>query len=113
MGTSESRAAYPDCEKFYDAAMEADRGVRLPFQSYGAAKQFQTRCHVFRMLCRKDNAKIYPDPAEPLHMRSVYDPIRISIEGPDAASEYWVYAMKIEATIDLDAIEHVGDGDAA
>lgn len=113
MGTSESRLAYPDCETFFNSALEAERGVRLPFPSYGAAKQFQTRLHTFRVICRKDNAKIYPDVDAPLHGRSEYDPIRVSIEGPDSADEYWVYAQKIDTMIDLNAIEPIEERDGA
>lgn len=107
MPMSESRLAYPDCETFFTSALESNRGIRLPFPTYGAARMFQTRLHNYRKLCRLDNARIYRDPAEPLHGRSEYDPIRIKIIGPDANGEYWVYAEKLDSAINPDDIEQL------
>lgn len=104
MPTSQSRASYPDCEAFFNAALADDVGARLPFRTHGAAMQMQTRLNSFRVLCRKDNAKIYPDRNHQLHNRSEYDPLQIAVVGPDANGEYWVYAKRRDFGI-VDAIE--------
>jgi hypothetical protein len=94
-----SRLAYPDVESFFDAALADDIGARLPFRSKGEAIQFRVRANNFRSICRADNARIYRDPAEPLHGRSVYDALQLTILGPDANNEYWVYARRVETII--------------
>ena len=106
MPTSQSRASYPDCETFLNSALSDPVGARMPFppgrpplKPAGPARQFFTRLHTFRTICRHDNAKIYPDPDAPLHMRSEYDPLQITLQGPDANGEYWIYAQRYDVDI--------------
>lgn len=106
MPTSQSRASYPDCEEFLNRALEDAVGARMPFppgrpplKPAGPARQFFTRLHTFRTICRADNAVIHTDRDHPLHGRSEYDPLQITIQGPDAAGEYWIYARRYDANV--------------
>lgn len=96
MPASPSRLAYPDCEEFLNGALADDLGLRKPFGKRGGAQQFLVRLNNFRTICRKDNAKIFPEPDHPLHGRCEYDPLMINIVGPDEAGEWWVYARRLD-----------------
>jgi hypothetical protein len=111
MPTSYSRASYPDCEKFLDAALGDDQGARLPCATPGAAKQMVVRLNTFRTICRADNAKIFQALDHPLHGRSEYDPLEIVVRGPDAAGEYWVYAFRRDYNIES-SIEKLSELDS-
>jgi hypothetical protein len=114
MPTSTSRLSYPDCEHFLQTALEDSIGARLPFPTRSKAHQYQVRLHYYRTLCRQDNRKIHIDREHPLHGRSEFDPLKISIEGPDASGEWWVFARKYridEAEIELlSEVEGVAHG---
>lgn len=77
MPNSTSLLAFPDCKKALDQALASERGVRLEFPSSKDAFRFMGRCNSFRLLDRKENAKIYTEPAHTLHGRSIYDVLKI------------------------------------
>jgi hypothetical protein len=113
MPTSTSRLSYPDCENFLSTALDDELGARLPFTTRGAARQFQVRLHSFRQICRMDNKKIYQERDHPLHGRSEFDPLEITIQGPDNEGGFWIYARKRqinEGVIEsLSELEQQGD----
>lgn len=93
MGTSSSRLSYPDCEQFFNKALEDPIGVRLYFQTEGHARQFYVRCNSYRTICREDNQKIHSqDRNHPLYGRSEYDPIQLTVIPTEDRSEWFVYA---------------------
>lgn len=73
MSNSSSTMAYPDVKKVFEDALTSSKGVRLMFKDKPSAFRFLSRCNSFRLLDRKENAKIFPEPAHTLHGRSVYD----------------------------------------
>lgn len=91
MGTSSSRLSYPDCEQFFNKALEDPIGVRLYFQTEGHARQFYVRCNTFRTICRKDNTKIYERGSQDYGV-SVYDPVQLTVIPTEDRSEWFVYA---------------------
>lgn len=107
MPTSKSRLSYPDCESFLNAALEDERGARLPFLTEGQATQFRVRCHYFRTIVREDNAEIYTDREHPMHGRSEYDVLALTILPTEDRTEFWVYARKM--TINESEIERLSD----
>lgn len=108
MPTSTSRLSYPDCESFFNACLEDEKGARLPFLTLGQANQFRVRLNYFRTIVRADNAKIHEDPEHPMHGRSEYDPITVTVRGPDAADEYWVYGI-LNRSLAAGAIEKLSE----
>lgn len=109
MASSKSRLAYPDCQQFLDAALEDEKGVRLPFQTYGQAMQFRVRLNTYRQIIRDDNAIVYPDPAHHLHGRSEFDELQFTIM-EDSEGEYWVYAKKQHLDIaEIEKLSEIGD----
>lgn len=91
MPTSSSRLAYPDCEEFFNKALEDGRGVRLPFQIEGHARQFLVRCNSFRQICRQDNMRIHAKD-HPMYGRCEYDTVALSVVPTEDHSDWFVYA---------------------
>lgn len=106
MPTSSSRLSYPDCEAFFDKALDDNVGARLPFNTRGDAYQFRVRCHQFRQICREDNRRIH-DRNDALYGRSVYDPITLSILPTEDNSEWFVYARR--CTLNESEIESLSE----
>lgn len=113
MPTSTSRLSYPDCEAFFNRAIEDDIGVRLYFQTHGHARQFYVRCNTFRSICREESRKVY-DREHPMWGKSEYDPIQLTVIPTEDQTEWFVYARRYhlnEANIEsLSEIE--GNADA-
>jgi len=80
MPNSTSLLAYPDVKDAFEKALNSVYGVRVSFKSSKEAHRFVGRCNSFRLLDRKENLKIYPEPASTLHGRSVYDVLSLSRE---------------------------------
>lgn len=78
MTASPSRLAYADCQEVFDTALDDPLGIRIPFDSVGAAQNFRMRLHKFRMIDREDNARTY-DRHHAMYGRSTYDVIRATI----------------------------------
>ena len=78
MSSSTSRLAYADAESVLDAALEDEKGIRIPFQDKSSASQFRVRLHTFRQIDRDDNARTF-EKGHPLYGRSTYDVIRVRI----------------------------------
>jgi hypothetical protein len=76
-----SITSYVDIRGALDKALESEKGVRLRFPDAKAAMTFKGRVHSLRFLDRKENKKIYP-PDDPMHGRSVYDPLMVKTEDP-------------------------------
>lgn len=76
MGFSTSFLSYPDCKEALDRALASKKGIRLVFKTHAAAHRFVARSCAFRVLDRKENAKLHHEGAT-LHGRSVYDVLRI------------------------------------
>lgn len=106
MPTSTSRLSYPDCEAFFNRALEDEIGVRLYFQTQGHARQFYVRCNTFRSICRDDNRKMY-DRDHPMYSRSEYDPIQLTVVPTEDQAEWFVYARRYR--INEAEIESLGD----
>ena len=112
MTLSTSILAFDDAILFLDRALEDPKGVRACFgDNYGNAQHYRMRCHAARNLVRQENAKLYPDPQDPMHGRSTFDVLTLRII-QDENSEWWVYAMRnvmpevVESLSTFEAIEH-------
>jgi hypothetical protein len=92
MSLSNSRLAYDDCEKFLEKALDAERGVRLPYRTSGEAEYFRMRCNQFRAIDRSDNKSVH-EPGALMHGKSVYDELTLKVMySPDGY--HWVYAER-------------------
>ncbi len=78
MPNSASLLAYPDCKKALENALVSERGIMLTWKTKAEATRFVGRCNAYRRLDRKENQKIYPEPAHTLHGRSVFDVLLIT-----------------------------------
>lgn len=74
MTVSRSILSYPDCREAFERASKSAKGIRLSFQTKGEARRFAQRCHIFRVLDRKDSEKLYM-PDHSMHGHSPYDPL--------------------------------------
>lgn len=92
MALSNSILAYTDCKEFLERALDAERGVRIPFRLEREAEHWRMRCNQFRSLDRKANKQIH-ELGTPMHGQSEYDTITMTIKfSPDGY--HWVYAQK-------------------
>jgi hypothetical protein len=76
MSNSQSLLAYPDVKEALDRVL-LGKGLRILFKDHKAAVRFVARCNAFRMLDRKENAKLY-EFTNSMHGRSIYDPLKIT-----------------------------------
>lgn len=97
MSLSNSRLAYQDCYELFDKALDEPRGIRVEVASIGAASYLRLRLHHARQINRAENRATYPDPAEPLHARSIYDIFVVRIDEDNASA--WVYLDKQKVEI--------------
>jgi hypothetical protein len=81
MPNNKSILAYLDVKDAFDRALGGN-GIKLTFATDKQAHRFVGRANSFRYLDRKENLKIYPEPAATYHGRSVYDVLCITREGP-------------------------------
>lgn len=93
-----SRLAYIDCYEIMERAMANGKGCRVKFKDLNECFSFRSRMHYARRVNREDNAKVY-GPDEPLHGRSAFDRLIISISPTDDGGGY-VY-VKVSATENL------------
>ena len=97
MSLSNSRLSYSDCYDLMDKALDEPRGIRVEVSDLNAANYLRMRMHHARQINRSENTRTYPDAAEPLHGRSIYDIFVVRIEeGPGSA---WVYLDKQKVEI--------------
>lgn len=93
MPMSNVPTAYPDCFAFCEKCVDDDVGARKAFKEEGGAMQFRNRCNYFRILTRRENARIYPE-EDKRHGTSDYDAIAFTIrQGADGW--WWVYGRKL------------------
>lgn len=81
MSNSVSLLAYPDVKAAFDRAIGSRAGIKVEFETPNQAFRFRGRCNSFRILDRKENAKIYIEPASMLHGRSIYDSLLVTQKG--------------------------------
>lgn len=79
MTASTSRLAYDDAYAIMDAAIVDDKGVRVRMLDHAAANHMRARCHMARVLDRRENAATYERP-HPMHGVSAYDRLKLTIE---------------------------------
>jgi len=99
---STSRLAFNDCYDIFDQALADPSGIRVAFESEGAARHFRLRLHQARKIDRQDNAKIY-GVDHPMFGRSAYDPIQAMLRQVEGV--WYVYlkplldagALKVES----------------
>lgn len=65
-----------------DRALVADRGIRVPTASRGHAVNLRQRLYTLRTADRETSMKVYPE-GSPLHGRSAYDELVITLEKPE------------------------------
>lgn len=87
-----STLAYPDIKEILDQALEGN-GLRAKFETRGTAIRFRQRANQFRAADRRENKASFPDPASPLHARSVYDPLIFKAPFPEG--EKWVIVIEV------------------
>ena len=72
-------SGYSDERALLDRALDAPHGLKVDAQTPGAATSLRHRLNKLRALDREVNAKVYPDPNSPLHAKSSYDSLVITL----------------------------------
>ena len=111
MSLTDQRAAYEDCYRLYERAVNSRRGagVRVPFPTENEAKFFALRMNKARSIQRRDSRRIYSLDA-PLYDTSEFDHLQVIVR-PDSADppEWWVF-VKPHA-VAFDVIEDLAEDD--
>lgn len=76
-GNSKSLLAYSDVKEVFDRAIASEKGVNLYFGTAKERDRFMFRSLYFRVLDRRNNAILYPEPAHTMHGASIYDTISL------------------------------------
>lgn len=76
MSLSKSILAFPDIKSLMEQALASENGVKVAFETAKMATIFRHRCNHFRLLDRKNNAKLYPI-EHSLNGHSPYDVIKV------------------------------------
>lgn len=115
MPVSSSRLSYSDCFTLFEKALDDAKGSRFQpkassgTNNYGDCYHFRLRMHQARAIDRKDNRELF-EKGDPLFGRSVYDPLKIQIKGPDTEGMHWIYVIHTE--IDVNDIESLSELEA-
>jgi hypothetical protein len=107
MSISNSRLAYADCQEVFDIALEDPKGIRIPFDDFGACHAFRARLHKFRTIDREDNAKTFPR-EHPLHWRSNYDPVRARIIAYEEMWYLYLEPINDASKLTIERLSEVG-----
>jgi hypothetical protein len=94
MSANTSRLAYQDCFTLFERANEEPLGIKFRCESDNFATYFRARLNKARTIDREDNALAY-DSDHPMHGRSVYDDISISVR--NGAAGTWIIMQKISS----------------
>lgn len=68
-----SETTWPRIRALMDRAIQSERGIRVPYESYGVADRVRRSAYKIRDAMRKQSAKQFPDPEDPRHGVSPYD----------------------------------------
>ena len=94
MSSSTSRLAYQDCFTLFERANGEPLGIKFKCDDLNYATHFKMRLHMARVIDREDNALAY-DSDHPMHGRSIYDDISVSVKNGDAGT--WIIMEKISS----------------
>lgn len=100
MPPSNSTLAYRDIEEIFERAIANGKGIRIKCPTPGAAKSIQVRAYKYRTIDRKENKKIF-GPDDPLHGRSAYDCLLLSVK---RIKEQWYLIIEVSTSERLEAL---------
>ena len=105
MSMSNSRISYRDCYEALDRAIASAHGVLVVCKSEGDVHHQRQRINYARVLDRRDNREMYPDPFHPLHGRSHYDNLAIKLTTHEGSHCVHIQPNNLDARpiIELDA----------
>jgi hypothetical protein len=98
MPISQSILSYPDVKEVFERALASQRGVRVALKDLKTAKYFSRRCNQFRSLDRKENLKLYIEPAHSLHGRSIFDTLQVLVR------ENYVHIVPIRLNVGIEEL---------
>lgn len=81
MTTTLSTAIAADLRAYLDRALEAERGIRVTCDSHNLAVSLRQRLYRFRKTEQDAAKELYPAFDDPMHGRTVYDRLTITVEG--------------------------------
>ena len=82
--------AYPDCIDMFERALADQKGIRVRFDAYADANNFQMRMHQLRKLLRDESRRMY-ERDEPAYDKSEFDGLIVRTPRADTEGGWWVY----------------------
>ena len=95
-------SAYGDCIKYFDDAVAAPRGIRIPVGSDGEAHHLRLRLNHARVLLRDEAKRLY-ERNDPRWGKSEYDAFRVTKRDPASGPGEpggWVYIEPWVSTVE-------------
>ena len=109
MALTDAIAAYEDCERLFDQAINKPKGIRVCLgagdEAKKAAHYLRMRMNHFRQLQRKEAMKVY-DRTDPRYGKSEYDKLYVRL-AEDEAGEFWLYIDPAGQEAQILAIEDI------
>lgn len=88
MSLTDQPAAYLDCYRLYEAAVNSGKTARAHFTTRDQASYFQLRMHKARAIQRAESRRIFPKDS-PLYDKSEFDAYQCVVR-EDTDGEWWV-----------------------
>ncbi len=90
MALTDAIAAYEDCDRLFEQARNAPKGIRVCMGTDSkAAHYLRMRMNHFRQLQRRESMRTY-DRTDPRYGKSEYDKLYVRL-AEDEAGEFWLY----------------------
>mgnify|MGYP007100066320 CR=1 FL=1 len=106
MALTNAIAAYEDCDKLFERALESEKGIRVCLgQNSKAARYLQMRLNHYRTLLREESRRQY-DRTDPQYGKSIYDKLYCRLS-EDTTGEWWVYIDPAGQEFAMIAIEEI------
>lgn len=94
MSPTGSLASLSDACALLEQALNSKRGIRLVFSDRKSAVAFRARLYSARLKDREQNEALY-GPDEPMHGKSQWDGLFISLDKEDRDTEFTVWHLTI------------------
>jgi hypothetical protein len=109
MALSDQLAAYSDCEDLFSQAKADTLGARACFATDAQAKYFRLRLNHYRVLLRRESARIY-EKMDAQYGKSDYDEFICQVK-EDTEGNFWVYVSRVNNEIlEVQSLSEISNG---
>ena len=96
-------AAYGDCIKLFEAALDDPVGAKAKFKTRSEAHYFSMRMQQARTLLQQESAREYPR-SDPRYGRCEFDCFMVRVKYDEEDDNYWVSAERANPNLQIETI---------